>query len=212
MTNLLTRLKNTIQADLHEALDYKEGKNPVAVLNHYLRECEKEVEKVGKLVDRQQLLKEEFTKEQHASREMVQKRDHQVRVAEQAGETELASFALRELTYYIEREERLSLSIEEVKKQLLALEQKHGEMKHKLKDMYIKRLELMGRENVVRANRRADHVLSEKSNSTSGNRFDEMECYIDQLEKGLQHRYNEHTIDQRIAQLEKDLNEKQLQN
>ena len=29
MTNLLTRMKNAIMADLHEVLDQKESKNPI---------------------------------------------------------------------------------------------------------------------------------------------------------------------------------------
>ena len=31
MTNLFTRIKNTITADLHEALDQKEKQNPIAL-------------------------------------------------------------------------------------------------------------------------------------------------------------------------------------
>ena len=32
MTNLFARIKNTVLADLHEALDQKERKNPIALL------------------------------------------------------------------------------------------------------------------------------------------------------------------------------------
>jgi hypothetical protein len=35
MTNLFTRIKNTITADLYEALDQKEKQNPIALLNEY---------------------------------------------------------------------------------------------------------------------------------------------------------------------------------
>jgi len=68
MTNLFTRIKNTITADLHEALDQKENKNPIAMLNQYLRECEQETEKVRKLLQRQYTLKDEFTREYHQRR------------------------------------------------------------------------------------------------------------------------------------------------
>lgn len=46
MRNLFTRMKETISADLHQLLDHKEQKNPIAALNHYLRQCEQETEKV----------------------------------------------------------------------------------------------------------------------------------------------------------------------
>ena len=63
MANLFSRIKNTVLADLHDALDHKEQKNPIALLNQYLRECEQETEKVRKLLERQYQLKDEFTRE-----------------------------------------------------------------------------------------------------------------------------------------------------
>ena len=44
MSNLFTRLKNSISADFHQILDEKEQKNPISLLNQYLRQCEHEVE------------------------------------------------------------------------------------------------------------------------------------------------------------------------
>ena len=41
MVNLLQRLKYTIEADLHHLFDKKEEKNPIAMLNQYIREAEK---------------------------------------------------------------------------------------------------------------------------------------------------------------------------
>ena len=63
MTNLLTRIKDSILADFHGILDEKEKKNPITLLNQYLRQCEAEVEKVRKLVERQYSLKDQFTRE-----------------------------------------------------------------------------------------------------------------------------------------------------
>ena len=84
MTNLFQRLKNTVMSDLHEAIDKKEKKNPIAVLNHYLRQCEQEVEKVRKLVERQYLLKEEFQKEYQQASVLADKRKYQAEVASKA--------------------------------------------------------------------------------------------------------------------------------
>src|SRR4051794_3882298 len=165
MTNLFTRIKNTISADLHEALDQKEQQNPIVLLNQYLRQCEQETEKVRKLLERQYALKDEFTREYSQAMELAGKRKYQAEIASKAGEMELYEFASSEHQQYSSRVERLAASLEQVKNQLGELERKYEEMKHKLKDMQIRRLELMGRENVTRANNRMNQVLDSNIDS-----------------------------------------------
>lgn len=145
MANVFKRLKDSITADLHEALDQKEQKNPVAMLNQYLRESEKETEKVRKLVERQYRLKDEFTREYQQAQDMADKRRRQSEIAEKAGETDMYEFALKEKQEYEARAERLQTARRDSIEQLEALERKYEEMKHKLKDMHLKRMELMGR-------------------------------------------------------------------
>ena len=58
MTNIFTRIKESISADLHQLLDDKEQKNPITALNHYLRQAEQQKLKVKKLLERQYKLKE----------------------------------------------------------------------------------------------------------------------------------------------------------
>jgi lia operon protein LiaH len=206
MTNLFTRIKNTIAADLHEALDQKEKQNPIAMLNQYLRECELETEKVRKLVERQYTLKEQFVKEHAEAVELAAKRKYQAEVASKAGETELYQFAAAEHEQYADRAGRLSASLEQVNTQLSELERKYQEMKFKLKDMHIRRMELMGRENVTRANHRMDQVLQENAYSDKSlSRFKDIENYLDRLEQQVNSSYLRSTIDARIAQLEKDM-------
>ncbi|OIU70355.1 PspA/IM30 family protein [Rossellomorea aquimaris] len=213
MPNLFQRIKNTVMSDLHEALDKKEKKNPIAVLNHYLRQCENEVEKVRKLVERQYLLKEEFTKEYQQAVKLAEKRKHQAEVASKASETELYEFALQEQKYYDERAERIAdLKLKAVK-ELDELERKYEEMKHKLKDMYIKRMELMGRENIARAHNKMNSVLESSSgyNNASFSKFDEIETYLDQLEHGVNSSYYRNTIDAKIAKLEKEMKKEETE-
>ncbi|MGX1195312.1 lia operon protein LiaH [Metabacillus sp. SLBN-84] len=206
MSNLFTRIKETLAADFHEILDHKEKKNPIALLNQYLRECEQETDKVRKLVERQYLLKEEFTRELKQAEELAGKRKRQADIAAQAGESELHEFAVREHEQYQERSVRITESLKEVSGQLAELERKYEEMKHKLKDMYIKRMELMGRENTARASHRMNKVLDSSSYSHGAHtRFDELESYIDRLENEVNTGYYRSTIDGRIAQLEKEL-------
>ncbi|WP_445505701.1 PspA/IM30 family protein [Niallia sp. 03091] len=206
MTSLLKRIKNSVAADINEILDKKENKNPISLLNQYLKECEKETEKVKKLVERQYKLKEEFTKELQQAEELANKRNHQAAIAEKAGEEELLQFALLEKNQYEERSQRLKESIKITEKQLIELETKYIEMTHKLKDMNIRRLEMMGKENITHAHVKMNKVLDEKGiNDQAASNFEEIEKYIDSLEQKINTTYYQNTIDAKIAKLEKDM-------
>lgn len=203
--NLFTRMKETISADFHELLDKKEQKNPIGMLNQYLRQCEQETEKVRKLVERQALLKTQFLQEYKEATLMVEKRTHQAEVAKQAGEIELAEFAEQETAQYQARATHLKAALEQAEEQQTTLERKYEEMKHKLKDMHIRRMELMGRENIARANHRMNQVLdADKPYSQSIAKFEDMEFYLDRIEQQVNSNYHRHTIDARIAKLEKE--------
>ncbi|GAA0317809.1 PspA/IM30 family protein [Bacillus carboniphilus] len=207
MANLFSRLKNSLEADFHEMLDNKEQKNPIAALNQYLRQCEKEVEKVRKLLERQYMLKDEFTKEYQQALDLVEKRRHQADIAAKAGEEELHQFAVAELKMYEERVERLKASRTQVLQQLVELERKYEEMKHKVKDMHIRRMELMGRENMTRAQMKMNKML-QSTNSYSEqpfSKFSDMENYLERLEYKINSDYHRNTIDARIISLEKEL-------
>ncbi|MGA9287199.1 MAG: PspA/IM30 family protein [Anaerobacillus sp.] len=203
MPNLLNRIKDSIEADFHSILDQKEQKNPISLLNHYLRQCEREVEKARKLVERQSTLHGEFGRELDKARRNAEKRAGQAVLASEAGETELYEFAKQEQLQYEERADRLSHSMDEAGLELKRLEQKYEKMKHKLKDMSIKRMELMGKENSVRANHKMDLVLEESNLDQPFNRFDEMETYIEQLEKKVNRDYAMSSIDEKFHSLEK---------
>ncbi|MEH7501942.1 PspA/IM30 family protein [Neobacillus drentensis] len=207
MTNLFTRIKNTITADLHEALDQKDKQNPIALLNQYLRKCEQETEKVRKLLERQYTLKDEFTREYHQATQLAEKRKYQAEIASKAGETELYQFAAAEHQQYSDRAGRLRTSLEQAKDQLVELERKYEEMKHKLKDMHLRRMELMGRENVTRANHPINQVLDANTYSDkSYSKFKDIENYLDRLEHQVNSSFYRNTIDARVAQLEKEMN------
>ncbi|MBY0122997.1 PspA/IM30 family protein [Bacillus sp. S/N-304-OC-R1] len=206
MTNLFTRIKNTVLADLNEVLDQKEKKNPITLLNQYLRDCEKETEKVRKLLERQYALKEEFSREYRQAEELAAKRKRQAEIASQAGEQDLYLFASEEQAQYMERAVRLKDVLNQAVQQLNELERKYEEMKHKLKDMHIRRMELMGRENMTRAQVKMNQVLDQQNVSNkSTSRFQEIESYLDHLENEVNSSYYRSTIDARIAQLEKDM-------
>ncbi|MCM3065715.1 PspA/IM30 family protein [Priestia flexa] len=205
MKNIFTRMKESISSDLHNMLDQKQQKNPIAALNYYLRQCEEETERVRKLVERQHLLKEQLVREYKLASAMKEKRQQQAEVALQAQENELYEFVQKEHAQYEERTERLNISVQHVTKQLDELERKYEEMKHKLKDMHIRRMELMGRENVARANHRMNTVLNnDELSSSEYSKFSDIENYIDQLENQINTDYYRQTIDSKIAALQKE--------
>lgn len=202
MEKLLTRIKNVVLADLNEILDKKENKNPLRMLNHYLHECEKETEKVRKLIERQYSLREEFQKELEEAERLAEKRKSQAEIATLGGEEELAQYAKAEQEQYENRANRLRHSLQQVETELNHLERRYKEMQHKLKDMKIRQLELMGKENTARANYRMNKLFDEEK---YGEKEGEFDSYIDRLEKKVTNFFYESTIDDRIAQLEKKL-------
>jgi phage shock protein A len=205
MSQLFSRMKQAISADFHDLLDKKEKKNPIAMLNQYLRQSEQETEKVRKLVERQSLLKSEFTREYNDAQQLADKRRRQAEIAKQAGEVELTEFAVQDSVQYEERAVRLKEALQQAEQQLGELERKYEEMKHKLKDMNIKRMELMGRENIARANHRINQVMTADQDYPKPiARFEEMEQYLTRIEHQVNSDYHRHTIDARIAQLEKE--------
>ncbi len=206
MNDLFSRMKQTLTADFYNVLDKMEQKNPISLLNQYLRQAEAETEKVRKLVERQYQLKAEFTKELAEAEGLAEKRKNQAKIAEKAGESELQAFAIQESELYSTRALRINEALLKSEKQLNELEYKYREMKHKLKDMNIRRMELMGKENLAHAHQRMNQVIDAGSTSSSSTgKFEDTENYLDNLEQRINSNYQRQSIDARIIQLEKDM-------
>jgi len=206
MTTLWNRLKYTVEADLHSMFDKKEKKNPISMLNQYIREAEKQTGETGKLLERQGHLKKELEKELSVANDMLTKRKKQLELAQAAGENDLVLFAEQEVAAYSQRTAVLSESIQRAGEELFQLERKFEEMKHKVKDMKVRQLQLMGKENVVRANHQMDSVLTPEAADKADKRlstFNEMEEYIEKLGKQIDHEHEISTMEQRLESLEK---------
>ncbi|WP_414674152.1 PspA/IM30 family protein [Ureibacillus endophyticus] len=199
MMGLLKRFKYTIEADLHEMFDKKERKNPIAMLNQYIREAEKQTEQTGKLLTRQAQLKEQLEKELKETTEMLEKRSNQLQLAQANGEEDLILFATQEVEAYKTRQVTLATSLEKADEEFISLERKFETMKHKIKDMKVRQLQLMGKENVTRAHHKMDNVL--KSNDETD--FNELSSYIDNLANNIEKDYERTQLEARLAQLEK---------
>ena len=84
--SLFERARDAILADFHNVLDEKERKNPIAMLNQYLRDSEREITKIEKLIQRHKALKSNFARELEQARYFVNKRSKQAIIAQEAGE------------------------------------------------------------------------------------------------------------------------------
>lgn len=200
MKNLLAKFKYSIQADLHDLFDKKVEKNPISMLNQYIREAEKQTEATGKLLARQAQLKKELEQQLAQTVEMLEKREMQYTLATSSEEAELIAFAQDEIAAYTARKQSLLTSIDAANTEYFALERKFETMKHKIKDMKVRQLQLMGKENVVRANHQMDKVLT----ANNADNFDELSTYIEDLSQNIERKYEVTTFEARLAQLEKE--------
>ncbi|MEJ9280280.1 PspA/IM30 family protein, partial [Ureibacillus thermosphaericus] len=157
MMSLLKRFRYTLEADLHALFDKKEAKNPIAMLNQYIREAEKQTEQTGKLLERQRLLKEELEQNLKETGKMLERRTNQLELAKASGEEDLILFATQEVETYKSRQMTLQESLNQAKEEVIQLEQKFEMMKQ---DMKVRQLQLMGKENVVRANVKMNRVVN----------------------------------------------------
>lgn len=204
--NLFQRFRYTVEADLHQLFDKKEQKNPIAMLNQYIREAEKQTEETGKLLERQGQLKEKLEQEYQQNANLLAKRESQLTLAQTSGEQDLIDFATDEVTAYTARNHTLQASIEASTREYFELERKFETMKHKIKDMKVRQLQLMGKENVTRAHHQMDGMIA-KNNKTN---FEDLEAYIDKLAYQIDKDHEVTTFEARLAQLEKKLQRKAL--
>ena len=198
MKNLLTKFKYSLQADLHDLFDKKVEKNPISMLNQYIREAEKQTEETGKLLKRQAQLKTELEQQLAQTIDMLNKREKQLALASTTEDEALISFVQEEIVSYSTRKQALLSSIDSANEEYVTLERKFETMMHKIKDMKVRQLQLMGKENVVRAHHQMDKVLAAKNIDN----FDELTHYIDDLSQTIDHKYEVTTFEARLAQLE----------
>ena len=201
MTNVFNRFMYQIEADLHQFFDKKAAKNPISLLNQYIREAEAQTINTGKLLERQAQVKVELEKQLADTNDMLEKRTRQLQLAEQTEETDLIAFAQREVEAYSARKQQLLISIDANTHDYVELERKYETMKHKIKDMKVRQLQLMSKENATRAHYEMDKVI--QNNEQTSESVNELHDYIENLATNIDHQYEVTTFEARLAQLEK---------
>lgn len=201
MTNIFKRFFTTVEAEVNFALDKKESKNPAVMLTKYLHDAEKQVTATGKLLARQAQLKTKLEQELATATAMLEKREAQLKLAEQSDEQDLIAFAAQEVSIYQNRKATLEDSITLTASQYLDMERRYEEMKHKIKDMRVRQLQLMGKENVTRANHTMNAILQSEANSAVQN-FESAERYIDNLAVDITAQQQQSMYEYRLAKLQ----------
>ena len=199
MTNIFKRIQYTIEAELHNLLDKKQAQNPIAMLNQYVREAEKQTKHTGELLARQAELKREMENQLNETTTLLAKRTEQVELATATGDAQLIAFANDEVTAYSKRKTEIEQILQQVEADYFMLEQKYEAMKHKIADMTVRQLSLMGKENTVRAEQKMNKLMMQ----THVPDFDEMDTYIDQLSTKIEQKHNVTTLDYRLDELTK---------
>ena len=171
------------------------------MLTKYLHDAEKQVTATGKLLARQAQLKTKLEQELATASAMLEKREAQLKLAEQSDEQDLIAFAAQEVSIYQNRKATLEDSITLTASQYLDMERRYEEMKHKIKDMRVRQLQLMGKENVTRANHTMNNILQSKTNSAVQN-FESAERYIDNLAVDITAQQQESMYEYRLAKLQ----------
>jgi len=204
MTNIFTRLKDTFVADINQLIDQKEEQHPMAHLNQYIRKCEDEVKKLKGLIEKQYQIQLEYKKEWQKASQMADKRREQVALAAAHDRTDLKEEAQAEVDTYQARADQLKAMHEKTTTQIADIELNYETMQHQLKNLYVKRLDLRGRENLARVHRGINQVLNPEQLERSQVTFNDVEAYIERLEQKVYHDQRLHTLDARFIELEKN--------
>jgi len=204
MTSLWERFKFAVATDIDKVLEKREEKNPIALLNQYITEAEKQTETTGKWLERQAQLTRTLEKELTEASKMLEKRQSQLELANASEESDLADFAEMEVAAYSSRVAELKMSINDNLAELTRLEQRYEEMKHKVKDMKVKQLQLMGKENATRAHYQMDKVLSPELVAERIGSYDDMSTYIKKLGSKVEEEYERSAMERRLEALEKN--------
>ncbi|MCM3755925.1 PspA/IM30 family protein [Sporosarcina aquimarina] len=167
MNELWYKFKFAVQEDLEQLSAKRNTQNAADVLNETIKEAEQQTKAVGKLLERQRILRDEIAKELLEAEQLTDKRTEQLSLAEATGDEALINYAKDEAEAYSRRRDELRSLETETTESMIALERRFESMKHKVKDMQVRRLKLMGEENAKRANSRMDRIFSADLDSSS---------------------------------------------
>ena len=176
--SIIQRFITEVEITLHDLFDKKQKNNPIANLNHYVRQAEKETMKVKELIKRHTDLLGKLRSDIPLVETQLQNRKAQYELAQEANEEQLLEFAKQEVAALEMRLQVLQETEKEAAAQYIELELKFEQMKHQLEYMKVRQLQLMSKENSAQAFVYMDHVTMKQSQKY-GTNVDEAIAYIE---------------------------------
>ncbi|MGJ8729947.1 PspA/IM30 family protein [Listeria aquatica] len=161
MANLFDKLKQW-NKDVSKKLDERTEKKRNSV-SYYMDKTKAEMKEAERMVEKQRELKSLFYKEYKEMEIYVEKRRHQVEVANEAGETKLADFAQKEVTQYEEQLAATKEHYDQATTRLEELELQMHEMRLKWKNLKTQHLAEMAEKNAEETSQKMDKVIHDMS-------------------------------------------------
>jgi len=199
--NLLNRIKDVVVADVNRFLDERERKNPTAMLNQLVRNCEHEVKKVENLLKKRSELSARLFGELEEAMGMKHKRARHLDLAKTTGEDELVAMATEELAHFTARTESLGEAYEIAKQDEYETQLQLDTMRDKLKDLHARRDEILEQE------KKEDEPVVNLKTEKGVSHFTDIEEKIAHLEALIKKEAQRMTFDERMDKLERELAE-----
>lgn len=155
---IFKRIKTMASADINGLLDNME--DPIAMLNEYTREMEQELGKAQAALSRQIFVENKQAALIGQTKELIEKRTHQAKLALEKGEEGIARLAVQEK---INHEHQLSVyeqQLAAIKEQTIILKDKYNELQVTYNELQHKKILLASRANVAKSIKQIQQVSS----------------------------------------------------
>ncbi|WP_134701885.1 PspA/IM30 family protein [Ammoniphilus sp. YIM 78166] len=178
--SIINRVKDITKATVHEVLDHFE--DPIAMLNQYIRDMEKEIAQAELTLASQLSLEKKTKMLLDETKERIVKRQRQAQLAVEEGQDHIARQALydkqlaeEKLEQYVQEHDTLVAHTQKIREKLQELKDKYYSMKNK-------KAGLVARANLAKTSKRIENTLSPVNLESAARGFARMEEKILGLE------------------------------
>jgi phage shock protein A len=177
---IFRRVKDIAAADLHSALDRLE--DPVSMLNQYLRDLEKEMEKGHAALANQLFIEKKYEALISDTEAMIIKRTRQAKLAVSQQEEGIARLAVEDKILHESRLNEYKAQYAAIKEQTQNLCLELDKLNAKFEDLKNRKLALISRLNVANASANISKVTASFNPEQAARDFQRIEDYILRLE------------------------------
>lgn len=156
--SIFNRVKDITMATVHEVLDHFE--DPIAMLNQYIRDMEKEIAQAEITLATQLSLEKKTKMLLDETKERIEKRQRQAQLAVEEGQDNIARQALYDKQLAEEKRELYDKEYETLVGHTQRIREKLQELKDKYYSMKNKKASLVARANLAKTSKRIENTLS----------------------------------------------------